>query len=200
MKWEWERYEPQLGVSYFLIPKDSTKNVTSLKHDRILVLSRKAYDLISSLKGKYGDFVFGYRSISHKLVKPLREKSEVDFRVHDLRHTFGHRLRNAGVTDDDRQNLLGHGQSITAYYSQVGLLKLVNELEKVKRPSVTDLPIQKKTHMLEWIFPEQPRKLEIQMELWSFPNTILKFQPVGRKLLLMLLHRNIFGKQVFQLD
>jgi integrase len=143
LKWEWERYEPQLGVSYFLIPKDSTKNVTSLKHDRILVLSRKAYDLISSLKGKYGDFVFGYRSISHKLVKPLREKSEVDFRVHDLRHTFGHRLRNAGVTDDDRQNLLGHGQSITAYYSQVGLLKLVNELEKVKRPSVTDLPIQK---------------------------------------------------------
>lgn len=29
-------------------------------------------------------------------------------RVHDLRHTFGQRLRNAGVYEEDRNLLLGH--------------------------------------------------------------------------------------------
>jgi integrase len=29
-------------------------------------------------------------------------------RVHDLKHTFGRRLRAAGVSFEDRQDLLGH--------------------------------------------------------------------------------------------
>ncbi len=40
----------------------------------------------------------------------LRARKEVDLqvRVHDLKHTFGRRLRAAGVSFEDRQDLLGH--------------------------------------------------------------------------------------------
>jgi integrase len=39
-------------------------------------------------------------------------------RVHDLKHTFGRRLRAAGVSFEDRQVLLGHKKaSVTTHYS-----------------------------------------------------------------------------------
>jgi integrase len=43
-------------------------------------------------------------------------------RVHDLKHTFGRRLRAAGVSFEDRQDLLGHRSGrITTHYSQAEL-------------------------------------------------------------------------------
>ncbi len=40
------------------------------------------------------------------------------FRIHDLKHTFGRRLRAAGVTEEDRKALLGNKNgSITSHYS-----------------------------------------------------------------------------------
>jgi len=39
-------------------------------------------------------------------------------RVHDLKHTYGRRLRSAGVSFEDRQDLLGHRSGrITTHYS-----------------------------------------------------------------------------------
>jgi integrase len=44
-------------------------------------------------------------------------------RVHDLKHTFGRRLRAAGVSFEDRQDLLGHKSGrITTHYSQAEFL------------------------------------------------------------------------------
>jgi len=44
-------------------------------------------------------------------------------RVHDLKHTFGRRLRAAGVSFEDRQDLLGHCSGrITMHYSAAELL------------------------------------------------------------------------------
>ena len=43
-------------------------------------------------------------------------------RVHDLKHTFGRRLRAAGVSFEDRQDLLGHRSGrITTHYSAAEL-------------------------------------------------------------------------------
>lgn len=43
-------------------------------------------------------------------------------RVHDLKHTFGRRLRAAGVTFEDRQDLLGHKSGrVTTHYSAAAL-------------------------------------------------------------------------------
>ena len=53
-------------------------------------------------------------------------------RVHDLKHTFGRRLRAAGVSFEDRQDLLGHRSGrITTHYSQAELGNLIAAAEKV---------------------------------------------------------------------
>src|SRR6266446_1445955 len=53
-------------------------------------------------------------------------------RVHDLKHTFGRRLRAAGVSFEDRQDLLGHkSQRITTHYSHPEPSNLIAAAEKV---------------------------------------------------------------------
>ena len=57
-------------------------------------------------------------------------------RIHDLKHTFGRRLRAAGVTEEDRKALLGHKNgSITSHYPAAELDQLIEAANKV---SVTD--------------------------------------------------------------
>jgi len=52
-------------------------------------------------------------------------------RVHDLKHTFGRRLRAAGVSFEDRQDLLGHkSQRITTHYSEAEVANLIAAAEK----------------------------------------------------------------------
>ncbi len=66
-------------------------------------------------------------------------------RVHDLKHTFGRRLRAAEVGFEDRQDLLGHKSGrITTHYSQVELINLIQAVNKVcedgdRRPVLTVL-------------------------------------------------------------
>ena len=51
-------------------------------------------------------------------------------RVHDLKHTFGRRLRAAGVGFEDRQDLLGHRSGrITTHYSAAELRELIDAME-----------------------------------------------------------------------
>jgi integrase len=46
-------------------------------------------------------------------------------RVHDMKHTFGRRLRAAGVSFEDRQDLLGHRSGrITTHYSAAELSRM----------------------------------------------------------------------------
>ena len=53
-------------------------------------------------------------------------------RVHDLKHTFGRRLRAAGVDFEDRQDLLGHRSSrVTTHYSAAELSRLIEAAEMV---------------------------------------------------------------------
>jgi integrase len=62
-------------------------------------------------------------------------------RVHDLKHTFGRRLRAAGVSFEDRQDLLGHRSGrITTHYSSAELHNLHEAANKVcvqKRSGMT---------------------------------------------------------------
>ncbi|MGI9410255.1 MAG: tyrosine-type recombinase/integrase, partial [Hyphomicrobiaceae bacterium] len=53
-------------------------------------------------------------------------------RVHDLKHTFGRRLRAAGVSYEDRQDLLGHRSArMTTHYSAAELSNLIAMAERV---------------------------------------------------------------------
>lgn len=57
-------------------------------------------------------------------------------RVHDLKHTFGRRLRAADVPEEDRKALLDHTDgSITSHYSAAELTKLI---EYANRIAATD--------------------------------------------------------------
>jgi len=53
-------------------------------------------------------------------------------RVHDLKHTFGRRLRAAGVSFEDRQDLLGHKSGrITTHYGRPEPENLVAAAKRV---------------------------------------------------------------------
>jgi integrase len=53
-------------------------------------------------------------------------------RVHDLNHTFGHRLRAAGVSFEDRKVLLGHKTfDVTTHYSAAEIGFLIAATERV---------------------------------------------------------------------
>ncbi len=48
--------------------------------------------------------------------------------MHDLKHTFGHRLRSAEVSFEDQQVLLGHKtKSVTTHYSAAELVILFEQ-------------------------------------------------------------------------
>lgn len=52
--------------------------------------------------------------------------------MHDLKHTFGCRLRAAGVSFEDRQDLLGHKSArVTTHYPTVELTRLIEAVERI---------------------------------------------------------------------
>ena len=65
--------------------------------------------------------------------KAAREKAGLaHVRVHDLEHTFGQRLRAAGVSFKDRQDLLGHRSArFATHYSAAELSRLLEAANRV---------------------------------------------------------------------
>lgn len=77
----------------------------------------------------------GAKKYQERFLRPV-PKGYASIRIHDLKHTFGRRLRAAGVTEEDRKALLGHKNgSITSHYSAAELGKLIDEANKI---SATD--------------------------------------------------------------
>ena len=61
--------------------------------------------------------------------------------VHDLRHTFGRRLRGAGVPLETRKALLGHAiGDITTHYSAAELRELLDAAERIVERGNTETP------------------------------------------------------------
>ncbi len=61
-----------------------------------------------------------------------KERRFAQVRVHDLKYTFGRLLRAAGVSFEDRQDLLGHRSGrITTHYSAPELERLIEGSNKV---------------------------------------------------------------------
>ena len=65
-------------------------------------------------------------------IKARKQTGMSQVRVHDLKHTFGRRLRAAGVGFEDRQDLLGHRSGrITTHYSAAELGRLIGAANTV---------------------------------------------------------------------
>jgi len=134
LRWEWEVCSQidEVG-SVFIIPAENVKN----GEDRLVVLNRVARAVIERQRGKNPEFVFTYRGkpithMSNNGWRTARKRAGLTVRVHDLKHTFGRRLRAAGVSIEDRQDLLGHKSSkITTHYSAAELSNLWEAANKV---------------------------------------------------------------------
>lgn len=74
------------------------------------------------------------KNITPRLIR-MRARTKAGLpqvRVHDLKHTFGRRLRAAGVSFEDRQDLLGHRSGrITTHYSAAELSRLIDAANSV---------------------------------------------------------------------
>jgi integrase len=143
------------------------------EQDRLIVLNRVARSVVDSVRGQHLEYVFvrypkpkeakpvpldsmnttawrnGRKRAADKWAERTGEPAPDGFRrvrVHDLKHTFGRRLRTARVSFEDRQDLLGHKSGrITTHYSAAELASLIAAAEKVcednshKSPAITVL-------------------------------------------------------------
>lgn len=166
LRWEWEIKVPELGTSVFLIPENfgGRHENSGVKNgeERLVVLNKVARLIIEGQRGLHPTIVFPYGKPNesgptavHRMNDSAWKKARVraaqkwqdlhgtpahpgyaSIRVHDLKHTFGRRLRAAGITEEDRKALLGHKSgSVTSHYSAAELDQLIDAANKV---SATD--------------------------------------------------------------
>jgi len=134
LRWEWKVNVPQLDTAVFIIPGEQVKN----GDDRLVVLNTIAHSVVERQRSINPTHVFTYHSepITRMLNSAwMRARKSVGLpqvRVHDLKHTFGRRLRAAGVSFEDRQDLLGHRSArITTHYSAAELSRLLEAANSV---------------------------------------------------------------------
>lgn len=139
LRWDWEVALPDSETSVFVLPASATKTST----ERVVVLNTIARRVIEARRGIHQEYVFTYRGNpvgklnntawkrAWRLVGLPTEKGILKG-VHNLRHTFGRRLRSAGVPLETRKALLGHANGdITTHYSAAELQELIDASEAI---------------------------------------------------------------------
>jgi integrase len=155
LRWEWEVTIPELGITVFDIPlKFEGERVVGIKNGRPhrVVLNSVAMEIVDRQRGLHPEFVLTRPDDRDRVPFPSSRglyttswKSAIrgaglrdcrgegsHFRIHDLKHTFGSRLRAMDVKLEDRKDLLGHTNGdITTHYSAAETESLLNHAEKV---------------------------------------------------------------------
>ena len=135
LRWSWERKIPELGRSVFVIPAEEFKG----NRPHVVILNDVAWNVIEARRGKHDEYVFTYcnekkslppdriDTINNTAWQKARSRAKLaQVRVHDLRHTFGQRLRDAGVSNEDRAVLLGHAKStMSEHYATPTVSRLI---------------------------------------------------------------------------
>lgn len=135
LSWDWEVKIPNLPhLLVFMIPGELVKN----RDDRLVLCNEAAKGVVDKQRGKHPSIVFTYKGkpVSRMNATAWRNaRTRVGLnqvRVHDLKHTYGRRLRAEGVSFEDRQDLLGHRSGrITSHYSSAELQNLYEATNKV---------------------------------------------------------------------
>ena len=148
--WADEVPVPEIGTSVFIIPAARVKDTNAKRQDdRLVVLNSTAAGIAESQKGHHPEHVFSYEGapvtrIGNSAWYAARKRAGLEHvRVHDLKHTFGRQLRAAGVSIEDRQDLLEHRSSrVTTHYSGSELLRPISCAERsVRRPELQRPPL-----------------------------------------------------------
>lgn len=153
LQWDWEIPVPELGISVFDVPRQAVKGK---RRSRIVVCNSVAQSVIESVRGQDPKFVFVYRRerkvhtekaplMKYRPIQAMNNTGWVnartaaglgDLHVHDLRHTVGMRLREAGVAESTVSDVLWHTtKSMTQHYSMAQIVELHAALEKITADS-----------------------------------------------------------------
>jgi len=134
LQWDWEVKVPQLETFVFMVPGTFVKS----GDERLIVLNDIACSVVNARRGQHRTHVFAYkgkpvlRMLNSSWCRVRKVIGLPQVRVHDLKHTFGRRLRAAGVSFEDRQDLLGHRSGrMTTHYSAAELTKLIEAANSV---------------------------------------------------------------------
>jgi integrase len=128
LQWTWEVVVPEIGRSVFVIPPEAFKT----KRPHVVILNDVAWSIIKAQRGLHPIWVFPYRGRrigrmnNNGWHQARRQAGVPSVRVHDLRHSFGARLRAAGVSAEDREALLGHANhSMAGHYASPDVGRLL---------------------------------------------------------------------------
>ena len=152
LSWAWEArvmLRPGLTISVFVVPR---RYVKGRKRERILVCNSVAQSIIDSQRGRHPERVFTYAKIAKRPdVKPKHQPigsmnntawqaariraGLPDLHVHDLRHTVGMRLRDAGVSERTQNDILWHtDKGMANHYAVAQVREIYDALELIKKP------------------------------------------------------------------
>lgn len=153
LEWSWEvpvRLSPSLEISVFVVPR---RHVKGRKHERIVVCNSVAQAIIEGERGKHPERVFTWHRTTKKSdtepkLKPVEGMNNTawrrarkaagldDLHVHDLRHTVGMRLRQAGVSERTQDDILWHSKKdMTSHYSVAQIREIYDALELISHES-----------------------------------------------------------------
>ena len=134
---------PHLDTFVFVLHGDNTKNGKS----RAVICNSLAMKAVDHERGNGSPFVFPSKAPGTAGQK-ISQESSVWLRawaaaklpgdklirkgIHNLRHTFAHRLRAAGVPEEDRNALLGHANvNLAQHYAMPDIERLLVHAEKI---------------------------------------------------------------------
>lgn len=150
LRWEWEVPVPEVGRSVFVVPASEFKS----KRPHVLILNDVAWRIVEEQRGLHREYVFVYRRerVKHVDIEPVMKYHRVGtmnntafqaarqgaglagVRVHDLRHTYAQRLRDAQVCKEDRDLLMGHASGdMSELYATATVARLVDLANRVSQ-------------------------------------------------------------------
>lgn len=151
LQWDWEarvQISEEKTISVFVVPRDHVKG---RRHERIIVCNSVAQETVDAQRGVHPDYVFTYPRpvkggrVDHQPIQHInnngwqkaRDRAGLrDLRVHDLRHTVGMRLRNAGVSGRTQDAILWHSNgNMTEHYAIAQIREIYDALQLIAQPS-----------------------------------------------------------------
>ena len=156
LEWAWEVPVPEVGRSVFVIPPEAFKS----KRAHVVILNDAAWSIVQAQRGLDPIWVFPHRGRPMSTMnntawqRVRREAGLCAVRIHDLRHTFGCRLRAAGVSAEDREALLGHANhSMAGHYASADVGRLLKQANLVlnRQETRTVLRVANARESVLWI-------------------------------------------------
>ena len=94
-----------------------------------------------------------YTDVKKSFSTACRQAGITDFRFHDLRHTFGTRLADAGVDVVKIKELMGHASIVTT-------MRYIHATDQGKRGAIVVLSEYRKRHRRKFVTNEKRQSLQ----------------------------------------